>query len=203
VDLSVAKDQPILLAVTGGIAAYKVCTVVSRLAQAGAHVTVMMTESATRFVTPLTFQSLSGRPVYTSQWQSDEAHDAQHIALARAPRLMVFAPASTNTIAKLAHGICDNLVTTVAAALPRHTPVLLAPAMNAMMWDHPLTQRNLATLRDVLSYHTVGPSTGWQACRTQGTGRMAEPDEILDHIARLLVQFPAPSAGPSSSSPAA
>ncbi len=184
--MSGLKDQPILVAITGGIAAYKVCMVVSRLAQAGAPVTVMMTDAATRFVTPLTFQSLSGRPVYTSQWEAHEAHDAQHIAIARSARLMLIAPASANTIAKLAAGICDNLVTTVAAALPRTTPVLLAPSMNAMMWEHPLTQRNLATLRDVLGYKTVGPTAGWQACRTEGAGRMAEPEEILQRIAEIV-----------------
>jgi phosphopantothenoylcysteine decarboxylase/phosphopantothenate--cysteine ligase len=186
VELTGVKDQSILVAVTGGIAAYKVCTVVSRLAQAGAQVTVMMTDAATRFVTPLMFQSLSGRPVYTSQWQATEAHDAQHIALARTAKLMLIAPASANTIAKLAAGICDNLVTTVAAALPRTTPVLLAPSMNAMMWDHPLTQRNLATLRDVLGYQSVGPAAGWQACRTEGAGRMSEPEEIVERVARIV-----------------
>jgi len=180
------RANRIIVAVTGGIAAYKTCTLVSRLVQQGANVTVLMTEAATRFVGPLTFESLSGRPVYTSQWQQQEAHDSQHVALARSADLLAIAPASTNTIAKLAAGLCDNVVTTIAAALPRDTPVLLAPAMNAEMWDHPITQRNLATLTDLLGYHTVGPATGWQACRTRGAGRMSEPDDILERVADLL-----------------
>jgi phosphopantothenoylcysteine decarboxylase/phosphopantothenate--cysteine ligase len=183
------SSKRIIVGVTGGIAAYKTCTVVSRLAQAGAEVTVLMTESATRFVGPLTFQSLSGRPVHTSQWEAVDHHDSQHIALARSADLMVIAPASTNTIAKLAAGMCDNVVTVVASALPRSpkpTPVLLAPAMNAEMWENPLTQRNLATLRDVMGWQTVGPNEGWQACRTKGAGRMSEPEEILEKIATML-----------------
>ena len=191
------KDRRIVVAVTGGIAAYKMCTVVSRLAQAGAEVSVIMTRSAAKFVTPLTFQTLSGRPVYTSQWQAEENHDSQHIGLARAADLMLIAPATANTIAKLAAGIADNLVLTVAMALPRKprnpgapgapgAPVLLAPAMNAQMWEHPLTQRNLQTVREVLGYRTIGPAEGWQACRTSGPGRMSEPEEILAAVAETL-----------------
>lgn len=173
-------DKRVLIAVTGGIAAYKACALVSRLVQDGAEVTVLMTEAATRFVGPLTFESLSGRPVHTSQWQQVENHDSQHIALARSADLMVIAPASANTIAKLAAGLCDNVVTTVACAMPRGVPVLLAPAMNAEMWENPITQRNVGTLRDVAGYRFVGPGEGWQACRTKGAGRMSEPEEILD-----------------------
>lgn len=176
----------IIIAATGAIACYKSCTLVSRLAQAGAEVTVLMTEAAERFVTPLTFQTLSGRPVYTSLWQAEENYDSQHIGLARAAALMVIAPASANTIAKLAHGMCDNVVTTVATALPRQTPVLIAPTMNAEMWDNPITQENVKKLRDVLGYHIVGPDAGWQACRTSGVGRMAEPHDIFDAIHRLI-----------------
>ncbi|MBI1375140.1 MAG: phosphopantothenoylcysteine decarboxylase [Phycisphaera sp.] len=176
----------LIVAVTGGIAAFKTCTLVSRLVQAGHDVTVLMTDAATRFVGPLTFESLSGKPVHTSQWQQITHHDSQHVALARGADLMVIAPASANTIARLAAGLCDNIVTTTAAALPRTTPVLLAPAMNAEMWDHPITQRNLATLVDTLGYHTVGPGEGWQACRTRGAGRMSEPDEILQRVEQLL-----------------
>ena len=178
--------RSIIYAVTGGIAAYKSAMVVSRLVQSGASVTVLMTEAATRFVGSLTFQSLSGKPVYTSQWQADENHDAQHVALARGADLMVIAPASANTIAKLANGLADNVVTNVALALPRETPVLIAPAMNAMMWDSPVTQRNMTTLTDLLGWKTVGPNSGWQACRTEGAGRMSEPEEILEAIAAAL-----------------
>jgi phosphopantothenoylcysteine synthetase/decarboxylase len=176
----------LLVALTGGIACYKMATVVSRLVQRGAQVTVLMSDAARRFVGPLTFESLSGRPVLTSQWEQVDSHDSQHVALARSAHLMVIAPASANTLARLAAGLCDNIVTTVACALPRTTPLLLAPAMNAQMWEHPLTQRNLQTLREVVGCHTVGPETGWQACRTQGPGRMSEPEAIIAEIEKLL-----------------
>lgn len=175
------RDATVLVAVTGGIAAYKTAALVSRLAQAGATVSVLMTEAATRFVGPVTFEALSGRPVHVSLWDQQENRDAQHIALARRADLLIIAPASANTIGKIAHGICDNVVTTVAAALPRGpepTPVLFAPAMNADMWASPIVQQNVATLRETLGWQQVGPDDGWQACRTAGAGRMAEPDAL-------------------------
>lgn len=184
--LNPLDSKQILVGVTGGIAAYKTATLVSRLAQAGAQITVLMTDAAARFVGPLTFQSLSGRPVYTSPWQSEENFTSPHVANARSADLFVIAPCSANTLAKLAAGFCDNAVTTVACALPRETPVLLAPAMNAEMWQNPVTRRNLATVRDLLGYHTVGPGEGWQACRTTGAGRMAEPEEILTAVTEIL-----------------
>lgn len=176
----------VVVGVTGGIACYKAATLVSRLAQAGADVTVLMTDAATRFVTPLTFESLSGRPVYTSIWQPTEDHDAQHVALARAADLMIISPATAHTIGKLAAGLCDDIVTVVATALPRATPVLVAPSMNAEMWDHPMTQENLAKIQRVLGYHRVGPEVGWQACRTTGAGRMSEPEAIVEAAAALV-----------------
>jgi phosphopantothenoylcysteine decarboxylase/phosphopantothenate--cysteine ligase len=182
-------DRAVIVAVTGGIAAYKSCALVSRLAQAGATVTVLMTEAATRFVTPLTFEALSGRPVHTSLWTQVEAHDSQHIALARNADLMIIAPATAHTIGRLAHGLCDDVVTTVACALPRGespTPVLLAPSMNADMWANPLVQRNLETLREVLGYEIIGPETGWQACRTHGAGRMSDPETIYESALRRV-----------------
>jgi phosphopantothenoylcysteine synthetase/decarboxylase len=180
------SDRRIIVALTGGIACYKAAIVVSRLVQDGAQVTVLMSESATRFITPLTLESLSGRPVHTSPWHQIECHDSQHVALAQSADLMVIAPASANTIAKLAAGICDNVVTIVACALPRKTPLLLAPAMNAQMWDNPLTQRNLATLAQLREATCIGPEEGWQACRTRGMGRMSEPEAIVDAIRTAL-----------------
>jgi len=176
----------VLVALTGGIACYKTATVVSRLAQRGADVRVLMTEAATRFVGPLTFQSLSGKPVVTSIWDAHDHHDSQHIGLARWGELLIIAPASADILAKLAAGLCDDVVSLVAASLPRDTPVLLAPAMNADMWANPITQRNVETLRSPLGYSLVGPEEGWQACRTTGPGRMAEPDAILDAAVTLL-----------------
>ncbi len=185
----VLAGKKIIVAATGGIACYKAATLVSRLAQAGAAVQVLMTEAATRFVTPLTFQTLSNAPVVTSIWQAQDRYDSQHVALARWADLMVIAPASADILAKLAAGICDDVVCLTACALPRTprmTPVLLAPAMNEQMWENPVTQRNLATVKDVLGYRTVGPESGWQACRTVGAGRMSEPETILEEAKRIL-----------------
>lgn len=179
-------DRRVIVALAGGIACYKTATLVSRLVQRGALVRVLMTEAATRFVAPLTFQSLSGQTVLTSVWDADDRPDSQHIGLARWAELMVIAPATANTIGKLAAGLSDDVVTLTAGALPAATPLLLAPAMNADMWANPITQRNLATLRDLRGIHTVGPEEGWQACRTTGAGRMSEPGVILDAVIGLL-----------------
>ena len=180
------SGRRIAVALSGGIAGYKTATLVSRLVQGGADVRVLMTEAATRFVAPLTFQSLSGQTVLTSVWQADDHPDSQHIGLARWCQLLIIAPASANTIAKIAHGVCDNIVSLVAAALPRRTPLLLAPAMNADMWENPITQQNMATLTETLGAHQVGPEEGWQACRTVGPGRMSDPDQILAAAVKLL-----------------
>ena len=179
-------DRRVLVGLTGGIPCYKTATLVSALAQAGADVRVLMTEAATRFVAPLTFQSLSGHPVITSIWQADDRPDAQHVGLARWADLLIIAPATADIIAKLAAGTCDDVVSLTACAIPRQTPVLIAPAMNAQMWENPVTQRNVATVKDLLGYRTVGPETGWQACRTKGAGRMSEPAAILEAACKVL-----------------
>lgn len=185
-DLAAVRGRRILVGVTGGIAAYKTAMVVSRLAQAGAEVMVAMTEAATHFVTPLTFQALSARPVYTSAWEHVESHDPQHISLAAAADLALVAPCTMDCMAKLATGRTDDVVTLILSAIDRRrTPVLLAPSMNAVMWTQPATQRNLRTLVDD-GFRMVGPDEGWQACRTVGSGRMAEPEAILDAIAAAL-----------------
>ncbi len=177
---------PILVGVTGGIAAYKTCTLVSRLAQAGAQVTVAMTGDATKFVTPLTFQALSGRPVYTSAWEHIESSDPQHVSLARACRVAIVAPCTMNCMAKLAMGLTDDVVTLILSAIDRSaTPVLLAPAMNAAMWGQASTQRNLATLKSD-GFRMIGPAEGWQACRTSGPGRMTEPEELYEAVVAAL-----------------
>lgn len=185
-DAARLSGRKVVVCVTGGIAAYKTATLVSRLAQAGAIVRVVMTEAATRFITPLTLQSLSGHEVITSIWQTVDRPDSQHIGLARWADLLVIAPASTDIIAKIAAGICDDPVSLTIAALPRGTPVCFAPAMNEQMWENPITQRNLVTLRETLGYHMIGPDEGWQACRTQGRGRMSEPQAILAAIEKHL-----------------
>lgn len=176
----------IILGVCGGIAAYKSATLTSRLAQAGAEVTVLMTEAATRFVTPLTFQALSARPVYSSPWQHTESHDPQHVSLARSADLAIVAPCTMDCLAKLATGRCDDVVTLALSAVDRsETPVLLAPSMNAAMWSQPSTQRNLAQIR-ADGFEILEPVEGWQACRTTGPGRMVEPEVIADTICRRL-----------------
>ncbi|HAI10480.1 MAG TPA: hypothetical protein DCM28_02170 [Phycisphaerales bacterium] len=182
------QDRQVLVAVTGGIACYKACTLVSRLAQQGAQVRVVMTSSATQFVTPLTFQSLSNQAVHTSLWEAMDRPDAQHIGLARWAELVIIAPATANMIAKAANGICDDLVSTVLNATPQTTPVVFAPAMNADMWANPVTQRNVQTVQELLHWQMVGPEEGWQACRTLGAGRMSEPETILIQAEQVLTQ---------------
>lgn len=185
-DLSAAKGRRVLVGVCGGIAAYKTCTIVSRLAQAGAHVTVAMTPSATQFVAPLTFQALSARPVYTSPWQHIESQDPQHIKLAETTDLAIVAPCTMDALARLATGRADDVVTLILSAIDRtRTPVLLAPSMNTVMWSQPATQRNLKQIQED-GFEVVAPGVGWQACRQVGPGRMAEPEEILDQIASRL-----------------
>jgi phosphopantothenoylcysteine decarboxylase/phosphopantothenate--cysteine ligase len=198
--LSLLKDKRILLGITGGIAAYKVCTLASRLTQAGAQVDVVMTEAATRFVTPLTFQSLTGRPVYATMWGALDAATGEdavlpthvvHVGLAEAADLLVIAPATANTMAKLAHGLADNLLT--ALALATRCPLLLAPAMDVKMWGHTATQANVAALRE-RGAHFAGPARGRMASGLEGEGRMVEPDEILGHI-RLVLGREGPLSG--------
>ncbi len=176
------QGREILVGVTGGIAAYKAADLVSLLAQEGAAVSVVMTEHATRFVGPLTFQALSRRPVYTDLF-AEGAYEADHIALADRAEAAVVAPATANVIGKLAAGIADDLLSTVLVAL--RVPVILAPAMNEAMWNHPAVQANVETLRR-RGVRFVGPEEGRLACGTEGPGRMAEPQTILDAVIQTL-----------------
>jgi phosphopantothenoylcysteine synthetase/decarboxylase len=181
------RGKRIIVCVTGGIAAYKTAMVVSRLAQAGAEVTVAMTDAATRFVTPLTFQALSARPVYTSSWEHIESKDPQHISLADAADAAIVAPCTMDCMAKLATGRTDDVVALILSAIDRaRTPVLLAPSMNNVMWNQASTQRNLRTLIGD-GFTIVGPGEGWQACRHTGTGRMSEPDTNLEARAAAVL----------------
>lgn len=182
----VLTGSSIIVAVTGGIACYKTAQLVSRLVQCEASVRVLMTPGAQRFVTPLTFQSLTGHEVVTGIWGATRGVESPHIHLARWCAAMVIAPATADSIAKIAAGICDDIVSLVACALPLDTPMLIAPAMNADMWANPITQRNIDQLRALRGVHTVGPDTGWQACRSVGPGRMSQPDAILRAIRDTL-----------------
>jgi phosphopantothenoylcysteine synthetase/decarboxylase len=179
----------VLLAPTGGIACYKSADLASKLVQAGAGVTVAMTESASRFVAPLTFQSLTARAVYTSLWQSVQRYEHHHIALTERADLMIVAPATANIIAKMAAGIADDLVSALALSASGACPVLIAPAMNVRMWQAPPTQANMKTLA-ARGIHSVGPGEGRLACGDVGPGRMAEPEEILAAAAELLKTKP-------------
>ena len=174
----------ILLCVCGGIAAYKAVELVRRLRDAGAEVQVAMTDNALRFVGAPTFQAVSGRTVRSSLW--DEAAEAAmgHIELARWADLVLVAPATANTIAKLAHGLADDLVSTLCLATT--APIVLAPAMNHRMWGHAATQANVATLR-ARGVRLLGPDDGAQACGEFGPGRLREPDAI---VAALLEPEP-------------
>ena len=180
--------ERIVLGVSGGIAAYKSAELVRRLRERGHEVQVVMTESATRFVTALTFQALSGRPVRTTLW--DDAAEAAmgHIELARWAQRVIVAPASADLIARMAAGRADDLLTTLLLATS--APVLLAPAMNQQMWAHPALQHNLAILRE-RGVQTVGPASGAQACGEVGAGRMSEPEQIV----AALSSPPLPAAG--------
>ncbi len=175
--------RELVVAVGGGIAAYKVCHIVSRLVQRGCGVTVAMTDAGARFVTPLTFQSLTRRQVFTTLWQQEGYYDPQHLALTESADLFLVAPATANLIAKFAAGLGDDLVSTLM--LGRNCPAMLAPAMNTRMWLNPVVQRNIQALRE-LGFAFIEPGDGWLACGTIGPGRMAEPDTIIDAVATAL-----------------
>ncbi len=185
----------VLVGVSGGIAAYKTCMLVSRLAQAGAEVTVAMTPGAVRFVTPLTFQALSARPVYCDPFEHIESHDPQHVHLAQALDAAIVAPCTMNMLATLAHGFANDAVSLILSAVSMSTtPVLLAPAMNSRMWLRPSTQRNLDQLvRD--GFEIIAPEEGWQACRTTGPGRMAEPDVLFARLIDAIRARSGPTEG--------
>jgi phosphopantothenoylcysteine decarboxylase/phosphopantothenate--cysteine ligase len=178
------SSRQVLICVCGGIAAYKVCDVVSKLVQRGASVQVTMTAEAQHFVGATTFQALTARPVYTDLWTNLDAQDPQHIRLAQKSDLIVVAPATANVIAKMAHGLADDLISTLLlAANPRQ--ILCAPAMNEAMWNHPATQRNCKTVVET-GVELIGPGSGWQACRTVGQGRMSEAAEIVQRVEQRL-----------------
>ena len=166
----------IVLGVTGGIAAYKVAELTRLFVKAGTVVDVVMTDAATRFVTPVTFQALSGRPVLTDLWQSGADNAMGHIDVSRGADAIVVAPASADFLAKLAHGHADDLLSTLCLA--RECPLFVAPAMNRQMWANAATQRNVAQLV-ADGVHILGPDTGELACNEHGEGRMLEPDELF------------------------
>jgi len=179
--LQLAGKQ-VLLALSGGVACYKVAELTRLLVKAGATVQVMMSEAAEAFITPVTMQALSNRPVYTSQWDAREPNNMAHINLSREADVMLIAPASADMIARLVQGRADELVSLTALARPRERcGLLVAPAMNREMWTHPATQRNIAQLQ-ADGAQLLGPGHGDQACGEVGDGRMLEPQQLLDAV---------------------
>jgi phosphopantothenoylcysteine decarboxylase/phosphopantothenate--cysteine ligase len=171
-----------VLGLSGGIACYKAAELCRALIKEGATVQVVMTQAAEQFITPVTMQALSGRPVYGSQWDSREPNNMPHINLSREADAIVIAPCSADFMAKLLHGRADELLSLMCLARPiDKVPLLLAPAMNREMWAHPATQRNMVQL-DADGAHILGVGTGFQACGETGDGRMLEPPELLDDI---------------------
>ena len=171
--------KKIVLGITGGIAAYKAAELVRLLVKSNIEVTVVMTESACQFITPVTMQALSGKPVFTGMWDSSISNGMPHIELSRDADAILIAPATAEFVAKLLHGRADDLLSTLCLA--RDCPLLVAPAMNKQMWENPATQRNFAQL--VADKITVlGPDSGDQACGEIGLGRMLEPDELMRDI---------------------
>ena len=189
------NGREVVIGVCGGIAAYKVADVVSKLVQLGAGVTVCMTAEAQKFITPLTFEALSGRKVRTGTFDLVDTSDPQHIGLTERADLMLVAPATGNIIAKVAHGLCDDLVSLMVCAAA--CPVVFAPAMNNRMWDHPVARENVAKLTG-LGYRFIGPEAGWLACRNVGPGRLTEPQSIVDELTTMLtvpMAMPSPVRG--------
>ncbi|MDR1995830.1 bifunctional phosphopantothenoylcysteine decarboxylase/phosphopantothenate--cysteine ligase CoaBC [Azonexus sp.] len=173
------KGKRIVLGVTGGIAAYKAAELVRLLVKQGAEVQVAMTEGAGHFVTATTFQALSGRPVFTDQWDDRMPNAMAHIDLSRQADLIVVAPASADFLARMAHGLADDLLATMVLA--RDCPLLVVPAMNRQMWENSATRRNVAQLQ-ADGVGILGPASGEQACGEIGAGRMLEPEEIVDAV---------------------
>ena len=177
--MSAVNHKRIVLGLTGGIAAYKAAELTRLLVKAGCEVQVVMTESACQFITPVTMQALSGKPVFTGMWSGDVDNGMPHIELSRNADAILIAPATAEFIAKLLHGRADDLLSTLCLA--RDCPLLVAPAMNKQMWENPATQRNIAQLK-ADKIEVLGPDAGEQACGEVGLGRMLEAQEIFDLV---------------------
>ncbi|MFL9925463.1 bifunctional phosphopantothenoylcysteine decarboxylase/phosphopantothenate--cysteine ligase CoaBC [Herbaspirillum lusitanum] len=173
--------KKIVLGLTGGVACYKAAELARGLGKAGASVQVVMTQAATQFITPVTMQALTGNTVYSDQWDARIANNMPHIDLTREADAIVIVPCSTDFIFKLAHGACDDLLSTLCIARPAGLPLMVAPAMNVEMWQNPATQRNVAQLRQD-GIVLLGPDAGEQACGEVGLGRMLEPEQLLEEI---------------------
>ena len=176
------ENKTILVGITGGIAAYKICSLIRMYKKAGAKVRVVLTPSALNFVTKLTLQTLSDNEVYVENFEIEE-YKPGHISLADEADIFVIAPATANTISKIANGICDNLLLSIACAFKKQ--FLLAPAMNTGMWENVFVQENIKKLESI-GCHILSPNSGFLACGTNGTGRMVEPEEIFEKTSEVL-----------------
>lgn len=183
---SMLKNKTVLLGVTGGIAAYKLASLASALVKLHASVEVVMTKNATEFIAPLTFEELTGNRVMIDTFDRNFVHQVEHISLAERADLLLIAPATANICAKLAHGIADDMLTTTALAC--RCPKLIAPSMNTNMYENPVTQDNIATLRHY-GWDVIEPSSGRLACGAVGKGKLPEPQTLAEHILRYLA-FP-------------
>jgi phosphopantothenoylcysteine decarboxylase/phosphopantothenate--cysteine ligase len=177
--------KKIVLGLSGGVACYKAAELCRALTREGASVQVVMTDAATHFITAVTMQALSGKPVFSSQWDPRVDNNMAHIDVTRDADAILIAPCSADFIVKLAHGVCDDLLSTMCLARPRSVPLLVAPAMNVEMWSNPATQRNVAQVRDD-GITVFGPAAGDQACGEVGLGRMLEPEQLL---AEMIAAF--------------
>ena len=177
--------KKIVLGLSGGVACYKAAELCRGLVKAGASVQVVMTEAAGHFITAVTMQALSGQPVYGSQWDARVDNNMAHIDLTRGADAILIAPCSADFMAKLAHGVCDDPLSTLCLARPGHMPLLVAPAMNVEMWTNPATQRNAQQLRDD-GIRIFGPAAGEQACGEVGLGRMLEPEQLLEELVAVF-----------------
>ena len=177
------KGKTVVIGVSGGIAVYKVCDVVSRLKKLNANVHVIMTKGACEFVAPLTFQTMSQNYVVSDMFQDPKTWDVEHISLAKRADLFLVAPATANVIGKIANGICDDMLTTTVAATK--AKVLIAPAMNTNMYENPIIQRNISTLKEY-GYNFVEPESGRLACGDTGSGKLASPEVIVESVVSLL-----------------
>ena len=181
------KGLKILLGVSGGIAAYKVVDLASKLTAGGAVVKTAMTQNACQLITPKSFEAVTNSAVYTNLWAPSEEHKSTHINLVEWADVVVIAPATANIIAKAANGICDDLVSTILCVCWQK-PTVLAPAMNDCMWENPAVQRNVEAVRK-MGLKIIGPERGRLACGTEGVGRMAEPQKILKHIEKIAAEL--------------
>lgn len=179
-------NKNILLGVCGGIAAYKAVEVASRLRKLDANVDVIMTQAATKFITPLTFQEITGNPVSSDMWEKVHNWNVEHIALAKKADVVLLAPATADIIGKLASGIADDMLSTTIMATT--APVFIAPAMNSNMYINPILQRNLQTLQQLSGYHIITPATGHLACGTNGIGRLPDPAVLVEEITNYTAQ---------------